>query len=265
VSTHHTCASTTHFTGTLELTILALCTHAPLSDRRMLIRTLKESTLLQNLPIEDVIFSAEYPNTVESWNELKMDVAGNIPIELNSAVLGASASNEHEKQQEGEKLLQLLPLLCNKLVQGVSNDENKLKKRITSEELYHTMLLRLSHKRNSAIVFAQLNKVLGSKDLALQVPKRPIKPLQHSNLIVYVSDNAIHAVMEHQYAIGLFRKSDSAGRPWIGLTATIRERINLSNDNSASTSSYGTTTTSSQPAAVRYITLQIHEEKAALY
>jgi hypothetical protein len=181
------------------------------------------------------------------------DVASNIPIELNGALLGASTSNDIEKRQEGEKLLYLLPLLCNKLVQGVTADENNSQKRITSDELHHILLLRLSQKRNSAITFAQLNKVLGSKDLALQVPKRPVKPLQHSNLVVYISDNAIHAVMEHQYAIGLFRKSDSAGRPWIGLTASIRERINLSKS------------TIGHPAAVRYITLQVHEEKAAVY
>ena len=219
----------------------------------MLIRTLKECALLQNIQVDETIFNADYPHTTEAWNELKQDVASNIPIELNGALLGATTSNDTEKRQEGEKLLHLLPLLCNKLVQGVTSDENSSQKRITSDELYHTLLLRLSQKRNSAITFAQLNKLLGSKDLALQVPKRPVKPLHHSNLIVYISDNAIHAVMEHQYAIGLFRKSDSAGRPWIGLTATIRERINISNS------------TPVNPAAVRSITLQIHEEKAAVY
>jgi hypothetical protein len=219
----------------------------------MLIRTLKECALLQNIPVDETIFNSDYPNTAEAWNELKQDVASNIPVELNGALMGAATCNDTEKRQEGEKLLHLLPLLCNKLVQGVTSDENSSQKRITSDELYRTLLLRLSPKRNSAITFAQLNKVLGSKDLALQVPKRPVKPLQHSNLIVYISDNAIHAVMEHQYAIGLFRKSDSAGRPWIGLTATIRERMNVS------------TSTATNPAAVRYITLQIHEEKAAVY
>ena len=219
----------------------------------MLIRTLKECALLQNIPVDETIFNSEYPCTPEAWNELKQDVASNIPVELNGALMGADTSNDTEKRQEGEKLLHLLPLLCNKLVQGVTNDENSSQKRITSDELYRTLLLRLSQKRNSAITFAQLNKVLGSKDLALQVPKRPLKPLQHSNLIVHVSDNAIHAVMEHQFAIGLFRKSDSAGRPWIGLTATIHERINVS------------TSTTTNPAAVRCITLQIHEEKAAVY
>lgn len=221
----------------------------------MLIRTLKDCTLLQNIPVEESIFNADYPMTTEAWNELKQDVASNIPIELNGALMGAASSNDTEKRQEGEKLLHLLPLLCNKLVQGVTMDENSAQRRITSDELHQILLLRLSQKRNSAITFAQLNKVLGSKDLALQVPKRPIKPLQHSNLVVYISDNAIHAVMEHQYAIGLFRKSDSAGRPWIGLTASIRERINLSKS----------TTPNTHPAAVRYITLQIHEEKAVVY
>jgi hypothetical protein len=134
-------------------------------------------------------------------------------------------------------------------VQGINSDENNdIQKRLTSDELYRTLLLRLSQKRNSTIAFAQVNKVLGSKDLAIQVPKRSVKPLRHSNLVVYIADNAIHAIMEHQYAIGLFRKSDSAGRPWIGLTASIHERINLSTNR-----------------AVRNITLQIHEEKAAVY
>lgn len=219
----------------------------------MLLRTLKECALLQNIPVEESIFNSDYPNTTEAWNELKQDVASNIPMELNGALLGAVIGNDTEKRQEGEKLLQLLPLLCNKLVQGITSDENSSQKRITSDELYHTILLRLSHKRNAAITFAQLNKVLGSKDLALQVPKRPVKPLEHSNFVVYISDNAIHAVMEHQYAIGLFRKSDSAGRPWVGLTATIRERINISKS------------TATNPVAVRYIALQIHEEKAVVY
>ena len=223
------------------------------SDRRMLIRTLKECAMLQNVPVEDTIFNADYPTTTEAWNELKQDIISNIPIELNGALIGAATTNDTEKRQEGEKLLQLLPLLCNKLVQGVTSDENSSQKRITSDELCHTLLLRLSQKRNSATTFAQLNKVLGSKDLALQVPKRPVKPLHHSSLVVYISDNAIHAVMEHQFAVGLFRKSDSAGRPWIGLTASFRERINLSKS------------TNANPVAVRCITLQIHEEKAAVY
>jgi hypothetical protein len=215
----------------------------------MLIRTLKECTLLQNIPIDDNIFNAEYPNSTEAWDELKLDVVNNIPLELNGVLLGTTTGIDNEKRLEGEKVIQLLPLLCNKLVHGIHVDENNhSKKRITSDELYHTLLLRLSQKRNSTITFAQVTKLLGIKDLALQVPKRPVKPLQHSNLVVYISDNAIHAIMEHQYAIGLFRKSDSAGRPWIGLTASIHERINISTNQS-----------------VRNINLQIHEEKATVY
>jgi hypothetical protein len=219
-----------------------------ISDRRMLIRTLKECSMLQNIPLGNTILTSDYPKTPDAWKELELDVAASVPMELNGILLGATTSNEKEKRREGEKLLQLLPLLCNKLVQGLKPDENSPQKRITSDEIYHSLLVRLSSKRNASITFSQVNMFIGSKELVLQVPKKPIKPLRDSNLAVYISNNAVHAVVEHQYAIGLFRKSDSAGRPWIGLTASIRERVNLSTGQSVSR-----------------ISLQIHEEKAAIY
>jgi hypothetical protein len=218
------------------------------SDRRMLIRTLKECSVLQNIPVDDAAVSADFPKTNHAWKELEQEVAASIPIEFNGIHLGDKVSNEKEKRREGEKLLHILPLLCNKMIQSMRMNEAKQTK-LTSEELYQLLLIRFSSKRNAAMILAQVNHLIGSKELVLQVPKKPIKPVPEPKVMIYTSNGAVHAIVEHACAIGLFRKSDSAGRPWVGLTAVYRERVNLSVPGQS----------------VRRVALQIHEEKVALY
>ena len=205
--------------------------------------------MLHNIPVDEATYTADYPKTNHGWKELEQDVVASIPIELNNIQMGSKVSNEKEKRQEGEKLLQMLPLLCNKLVQSMRANDNQQTKRLSSDELYQLLLLRFSSKRNTSMIFAKVNQLIGSKELMLQIPKKPIKPVPEPKVMVYSSDGAVHAITEHACPIGLFRKSDSAGRPWIGLTAVYRERVNLSDPGQY----------------VRRISLQIHEEKVAVY
>jgi hypothetical protein len=214
----------------------------------MLIRTLKECSMLQNISVDDAAYTVDCQKTTHAWKELEQEVAASIPVEFNGIHLGGETSNEKEKRQEGEKLLHILPLLCNKLVQSLRMSSGKQKK-LTSEELYQLLLVRFSSKRNAAMIFAQVNQLIGSKELVLQIPKKPIKPVPVPKVMVYTSDGAVHALIENACAIGLFRKSDSAGRPWVGLTAVYKERVNLSVPGQS----------------VRRIALQIHEEKVAVY
>jgi hypothetical protein len=213
----------------------------------MMLRTLKDCTYLQNIPVDDSNNMMIRPSTNDEWKELELEVAASIPIELNGMVLGATI-DEKNKGHEGEKLLQLLQLLCNKLTQGLTKTPNNCYMQINSAELYRALLLRLSPKNSAATEFLQINSLIGSKELVVQVPKKPIKPLRNTSLVVYVSDNAVHAVIEHHHAYGLFRKSDSAGKPWIGLTAVTHERVNLSTG-----------------ISVRRVAVEVHEEKFSIY
>lgn len=228
--------------------ILRLFHHSKRSDRRMLIRTLKECSMLQNISVDEADILVDYPKTNNAWKELEQEVAASIPVDFNGIRLGVGVSNEKEKRREGENLLHILPLLCNKLIQSLYASHSTQKK-LTSDELYQLLLLRFSGRRNSAMIFAQVNQLMGSKELVLQVPKKPIKPVPEPKVMVYTSNGAVHAIVEHACAIGLFRKSDSAGRPWVGLTAVYKERVNLSVPGQS----------------VRRIALHIHEEKVAVY
>lgn len=210
-----------------------------------MLRTLKDCNFLNNIPVDDRNFSLVPPNRVDELKELGLEVASSIPFELNGMVLGISI-DEKKKNQEGKKLLELLILLCNKLTQKVTKPPDNEK--ISSVELYRALLMRLSKKQSAETAYSQINAIIGCNELIMRVPKKPIKQLRNSNLAVFVADNAVHAVVEHHHAYGLFRKSDSAGKPWIGLTATTHERVNLSTG-----------------ISVRRVAVQIHDEKFSLY
>lgn len=210
----------------------------------MLLRTLKECTYLQNIPVHDMVV---LPATDGERKELELEVAASVPIEFNGMILGADI-DEKNKRREDKKLLQLLQLVCNRLTQGLTKNPSNCFMQIDSDELYRALLVRLSPKISAATTYALLNSLIGSKELSLQVPKKPIKPVRNTSLVVYVSDNSVHAVVEHHQAYGLFRKSDSAGKPWVGLTTVSHERVNLSTG-----------------ISVRRVTVQIHEEKFSAY
>lgn len=213
----------------------------------MLLRTLKDCPQIRNIPIDNTNSMTVLPGTSSGWKELELEVATNTPVELNGMMFGADI-DEKNRKPEGEKLLLILQLMCNKLTQGLTKEVANCFIQTSSEELYQALLVRLSPKNSAATASFHVNALIGSKELIVQVPKKPVKPVRSPSLVVFVSDNAVHALIEHHHAYGLFRKSDSAGKPWIGLTAVTYERVNLSSG-----------------ASVRRVALQIHEEKFSMY
>jgi hypothetical protein len=216
------------------------------SDRRMLLRTFKDCTYLQHIPVDHTNSMVAVPSTDAEWKELELEVAASIPIEVNGVMLGAGV-DEKNKKYEGKKLLQLLYLLCNKLTHGLTKKSDS-DKQVNSYELYRALLVRLSPKNTAGTAYFLVNSLIGSKELVLQVPKKPIKAPRITSLVVYVSDDAVHGIVEHENSYGLFRKSDSAGKPWIGLTAGSHERVNLSTGKS-----------------VRRLAVHIHEERFSVF
>jgi hypothetical protein len=213
----------------------------------MLLRTLKDCSFLQHMVVNDSNSRVIVPRTDVEWKELEQEIACSIPFQLNGMVFGADIEEKNRKY-EGDKLLQLLQLLCNKLTQKLTKTLDNNFTKLSADELYRELLVRLSPRNGNSTGFYLVSSLIGSKELMMQVPKKPIRPLRMPNLVVYASDNAIHVILEHYQTYGLFRKSDAAGRPWIGLTTVYHERANLST-----------------AASVRRVDVQIHEEKFTPY
>jgi hypothetical protein len=210
----------------------------------MILRTLKDCTVLQNIPLSDDWNepSVPLPDSTEEWKELEKEAAQCVPVMLNGVRL-----------DDGRKMINLLRMLCNKLSQGLTKAPDNCNNQVTMLELYHGLLVRLSatqsaHTAQSAVEDALFGSNSGDfKELALAVPKK-VRMLPLASLTLYVTGNAAHAVIDQSHGYGLFRKSDSAGKPWIALTATTHERVNF---------------TSRQ--AVKSVQVQIQEEKYPVY
>ena len=130
-------------------------------------------------------------------------------------------------------------------------------------ELYVAVLLRLAKLQSAQDSQYQLTNLLACPpDLSCHVPKKPWKPLGKTQIWLYVSNQNIHLISKSQHAYGLFRSTGTTtttdsqkqpppitdmNKPWIGITATVHERINLTT-----------------LASVDRISLQIHEDKYSL-
>jgi len=215
------------------------------SDRRMLLRTLTQSAYLSNISIPQ--HELQFPSTIAECEMLEKEVAGSLPITLNGMELGTNIVEEAQKARVGKTLLMHLRILCNKIAASLPSSDTQ----ITSDELYYDVLMRLAPSRGATTAFQRIHMVAGgSKDLVVEQPKKkPVKPTKPTSLIMYVTDGQVHCVVQQHHAYGLYRKSDSVmGKPWIGLTASTHERMNLSTG-----------------AGVRELNVQIHEERFLMY
>lgn len=214
------------------------------SDRRMLLRTLMQCSYLSHVLVPQQ--ELQFPSTIAECKALDKEVAGSLPVTFNGMELGTDALDKAQKARVGKTLLMHLRILCNKIAASLPPSDTQ----ITSDELYYDVLMRLAPSRGATIAYQRINMVAGgSKDLVVEQPKKPIKPIKPTSLILYVTDGQVHCVVQQQHAFGLYRKSDSVtGKPWIGLTASTHERMNLSTG-----------------AGVRELNVQIHEERFLMY
>lgn len=216
----------------------------------MLLRTLRDCPFLQSISVDDTNSKMHIPHSSAEWKELENEVASSIPMELNGIMFGANVDDKN-KVYEGERFLQLLHLLCIRLTQSAAAstvDKHNNNNRMNPDDLYKALLVRLSPKNGTSTGYSLVNRLIGSKELVVQVPKKPIRPVSRPSLVIYASGSNIHAIVDHHQTYGLYRKSDAAGKPWIGLTTIYHERVNLSSGKS-----------------VRRVNVQVHEEKFSPY
>jgi hypothetical protein len=214
------------------------------SDRRMLLRTLTQCSYLRHVPIPQQ--ELQFPSTMAECKLLDDEVMGHLPVIFNGTELGAGATDEGQKMRAGKTLLMHLRILCNKIASSLPASDTQ----ITSDELYYDVLMRLAPSRGIKVAFQRICMVAGdSKDLLVEQPTKPVKPIKPTSLILYVTDGHVHCVVQQHHAFGLYRKSDSVmGKPWIGMTASTHERVNLSTG-----------------IGVRELNVQIHEERFLMY
>ena len=178
------------------------------SDRRMAIRSLTECRALRAIPIDG---SPSSPSSQEEWKNLEREVCFT-SIDLNGLLFQASSSSQ---------ILKVLTELCRELCR---------ESRLSYTSIYQAMIVRLARTTSSADSYFQLNALLGSQDLVLQPRVAQAPPTQ---LMMYESDGAIHAVVTTYHSYGLFRRCDvTSGKAWIPLQAAIHERVNFTTGDS---------------------------------
>jgi hypothetical protein len=200
----------------------------------MLLRTLKGCSWFNNIPVTKE--NLQYPTSEKEMEALEVAVADSMPIIVNEMEL-----NGERKHHKLEKL-ELVEILCHKLAQGLPSNTDT-----TADDLYLEVLVRLAP--SVTLVQSVLTDILGApKELTVDLPKKPVVPIPRPSLKLYADGTSVHAVFDHYYGLGLFRKSDVITKPWVGVTAHSHSRINL------------TTGT-----FVRSISLEIHEDRYSVY
>ena len=238
---------------TLEKTKHNILRFTRSSDRRMLLRTLNHCSYLKHIPIQTQQQELQFPSSMTECQQLEAHLARNLPVSFNGLLLGNVEGNNDNNiksppstmhmERQGKNLLLHLRILCNKIAASLPKSDTQ----ITSDELYYDILMRLAPSRGTSISFQRLHLVAGgSKDLVVQRPQTPVQPLEPVQLDLYVNEHQqVHAMIRQQHAYGLYRKSDAVnGKPWVGLTARIHERVNLTTG-----------------AAVRELHFDVHEER----
>jgi hypothetical protein len=186
------------------------------NDRRMMLRTIETSSLLAEIPLEGL---PHFVKTPEQWLELEEEVC-QTHVTINGVKLGGG-----KKMSNHRELFEVLEKLCEHLTRDIE---------MTTESLFQQLILRLAHSLASADAYFQLNAMLGSPDLILQVPKKG-KSYPSDVQIYKSSHDQIHVIVQSSHPYGLFRKheiSSHSKRPWIRLTGTVYERVNLSTNES---------------------------------
>ena len=243
----------------------AIGRYARTNDRRMMIRALKDCPRLRIIPMDLI---ETFPTTPEQWLQCEKEVS-RTNVRINGTPMmgfagSASSANRHKKTSGGkdhvekgnQELLDVLKKLCDHLTSSdASTAPGQAGKAtvsaattISSEALYHEILLRLVRTTASADAYFQLNALLGCGDLVVQLPKKAA-PLPTDLSLYAASDGSgmVHAVAVTRHPYGVFRKTDMAGscaspsvsscstggkRPWVRLIAEVHERVNLTTGDS---------------------------------
>ena len=191
---------------TLDKLKLQLSRYTRSSDRRMVIRSLGACTYLRCIPLEPV---SAGPASSKEWKALEDELSSNA-VSINGFHMAGSTD-----------VSAILRHLCHELCSAK-------KVNLSPTTLYNALVIRLSRQTSSADAYFALNALLGSQDLILQKPKLSVT-VPTSDLTLYESGGQIHASLHVYHPYGLFRKTDvTSGKPWIALTAVVKERVNLS-------------------------------------
>lgn len=205
-------------------------------NRRMVLRTLRDWTRLQHIQVDNEQFPIGFEKEMESYEELKQEVIHNLPISMNGALFGRGCKDDSQRNTEGKRFLKLLFLLCEKIA-ITANAHSQNDESMTAENLFHSILVRLSPSRSAAVAEAYAKPLvdLENDELVLSVPAYKkvafMKPAPAS-IVLYETNGSVHAVVEHAHAYGMFRRADAITRPWISVTMKTHERVNLTSNQS---------------------------------
>lgn len=185
-----------------------LSRYARSNDRKMVMQSLEECRLLQNISMEP---RSQAPKTKNEWQKLEKEVTC---VNVNGIILS-----------EKSDILIVLKNLCERLC-------TQHQVQLSPNNLYQALILRLAKSITSADIFFQLNPLLGSTELILQhTTTTQSKSLPVPTLLLYPAEGNMHAVVTiAQGTLGLYRKSDISNggtQPWIPLIAVVKERVNL--------------------------------------
>jgi hypothetical protein len=203
----------------------------------MVLRSLKDAKFLSFLPLE-AVQSAEIELT-----DLEMEVCDELVI-LNGIPFKPVERNAVGASRGRNCTLSMLKGVCVKLCDMSKSD-------LTSDELYHRLVLRLAKTTASAGPHLRLNSLLCSSDIfimplssentqpekaprskalqELMAQKEAPQATQPIHLNVYEANGDLHVTINQTHKFGLFRNKDSkSGRAWIGIDAVVGERANMS-------------------------------------
>ncbi len=219
-----------------------LIRYARSNDRRMILRSLKDVRPLNCLTLDVAqnsdgpLFDLEKEVAEESMTINGVHVKG-VSFHTNPALtdtVGIAVKNSS---------IPLLKQLCRELCERQDVTAS-------SREIYEKLIVRLAKSTSSADPYFRLNSLLGSPDLLVmplekELPIRattaPVKPREageiptppSTELNMYTDNGDIHITLKQTYRFGLLRKADvKSNRPWFTIHALVKERANLSTNNS---------------------------------
>jgi hypothetical protein len=192
------------------------------NNRQAALDALQECHSLANIPLESVPSS---PTSQKQWQSLEQEVARRCHRLILNEVSFEGATLRSE-------FIPVLKALCTKLTEGSTGG-------IDSNSVYKLLIIRLAPTTSSADSYFHLNALLGTGDLLLQPVgaehphlKTILSTRPAADLTLYESAGNVHTCLVSHHAYGLYRKSDlsagAASKPWIGVLATVHERMNLS-------------------------------------
>jgi hypothetical protein len=190
------------------------------NNHKEALKILQGCKQIASIPMESVPSS---PNSQKQWQSLEKEV-GNSSHRL---VLNDVSFEGPVLKSE---FVPVLKALCSKLTESSTGG-------IDSNSVYKVLIIRLAPTASSADSYFHLNALLGTGDLLLQPVTAPqhqktiLGTLPAAELTLYESVGHVHTTLVSHHAYGLFRKSDlsagAAARPWIGVSATVHERMNM--------------------------------------